>query len=35
MDMLEESYTVKLSIIWGYKVYLGADVGKVYNTDDS
>ena len=35
MDMLEESYTVKLSIIVDPKIYRGADIGKVYYPDGS
>ena len=35
MDMLEESYTVKQSSIVEPKIYIGADVGKVYYPDSS
>ena len=35
MDMFEESYTVKLSIIVDSKVYIGADNGRVYHYDGS
>ena len=35
MDLLRENYTVKASTIGEPKVYLGADISKVYYSDGS